>query len=85
MLSREDVCDRYGGLKPCLHGSDAHDHESVGVPKDRRYSWIKGDPCFDTLRQAYIDPGNRAFVGPEPPISAVPSQVISAVSIVGAP
>lgn len=85
VLSREDVCDRYGGLKPCLHGSDAHDHESVGVPKDRRYSWIKGDPCFDTLRQAYIDPGNRAFVGPEPPISAVPSQVISAVSIVGAP
>lgn len=64
--------------------SDAHDHESVGVPKDQRYSWIKGDPCFDTLRQAYIDPVNRAFVGPEPPITAVPSRVINAVRITGA-
>lgn len=85
VMAERDVCERYGSLKPCLHGSDAHNHETVGVPTDRRFSWVKGEPCFDTLRQAYIDPENRAFVGPEPPISAVPSHVISAVRIAGAP
>lgn len=72
---------RYDGCKPCLHGSDAHDQKSVGQPIDSRFSWIKGDLEFDALRQACIDPGGRAYVGEEPPRSAMPSQVISHVRI----
>ena len=77
----EDLRARYDGCKPCLHGSDAHDQQSIGRPDDNRFSWIKGDLVFDALRQACIDPEGRAFVGEQPPRSAMPSQVISHVKI----
>jgi hypothetical protein len=71
----------YDGCKPCLHGSDAHDQGSVGKPSDNRFTWIKGALEFDSLRQACIDPEGRAYVGEQPPRSAMPSQVISQVRI----
>lgn len=77
----EDLRARYDGCKPCLHGSDAHDQESVGQPVENRFSWIKGALEFDALRQACIDPEGRAYVGEQPPRSAMPSQVISQVRI----
>lgn len=77
----EDLRSRYDGCKPCLHGSDSHDQKSVGQPVDNRFSWIKGSLEFDALRQACIDPEGRAFVGEQPPRSAMPSQVISHVKI----
>jgi energy-coupling factor transporter ATP-binding protein EcfA2 len=83
-VSQDDLKERYNGCKPCLHGSDAHDHKTVGQPTDERYSWIKGGLEFDALRQACIDPEGRAYVGSEPPRSAMPSQVISHLSITNA-
>ena len=80
-MTIEELRARYDGCKPCLHGSDAHDQQSVGQPVDNRFSWIKGDLVFDALRQACIDPEDRAFVGEQPPRSATPSQVISHVKI----
>lgn len=84
-MSADEIRKVYGGLKPCLHGSDAHDLESVASPFDDRFSWIKGALEFDALRQACIDPTDRAHVGSEPPASATPSQVISEVEILDAP
>ena len=80
----EQLRERYGGCKPCLHGSDAHDEEAVGKPQLDRFSWIKGDLAFDALRQACIDPENRAYIGDKPPKTAMPSQVISSVTVSGA-
>lgn len=80
----EKLRERYNGCKPCLHGSDSHDQNTVGQPIDNRFSWIKGGLEFDSLRQACIDPEGRAFVGPEPPNYAMPSQIISHVSIANA-
>lgn len=80
-VPRETLRSRYDGCKPCLHGSDSHDHESVGSPDLDRFSWIKGSLEFDSLRQACIDPGNRAYVGDRPPNSAMPSQVISEIAL----
>ncbi|MDE0878959.1 MAG: hypothetical protein OSB00_09920, partial [Sphingomonas bacterium] len=80
-VSIEELRARYDGCKPCLHGSDSHDQKSVGQPVDNRYSWIKGALEFDALRQACIDPEGRAYVGEQPPRSAMPSQVISHVRI----
>nr|WP_292176067.1 AAA family ATPase [Mesorhizobium sp.] len=77
----EQLRARYDGCKPCLHGSDSHDQISVGQPVDNRFSWIKGGLEFDALRQACIDPEGRAYVGEQPPRSAMPSQVISDVMI----
>ena len=80
-VSVEQLRARYDGCKPCLHGSDAHDLASVGQPADNRFCWVKGALTFDALRQACIDPEGRAYVGQEPPRSALPSQVIAQVSI----
>jgi hypothetical protein len=80
-LSEEELRQRYGGLKPCMHGSDAHEARTVGIPDADRYSWIKGALAFDTVRQACIDPAGRSFVGEGPPVNATPSQVITAVEI----
>jgi len=77
----EELRLRYDGCKPCMHGSDSHDQKSVGQPVDNRFSWIKGSLDFDALRQACIDPDGRAYVGEQPPRSAMPSQVISRVTI----
>lgn len=80
-VSVDELTTRYNGCKPCLHGSDAHTMSTVGQPTDNRFSWIKGGLEFDSLRQACIDPEGRAYVGGEPPRGAMPSQVISHVSI----
>lgn len=82
--SVDELRERYDGPKPCVHGSDAHDMDRVGAPDGDRYTWVKGLIAFDTLRQACIDPRGRAFVGPEPPISTIPSQAIASMEIVGA-
>ncbi|TBG10682.1 hypothetical protein ELG79_32990 (plasmid) [Rhizobium leguminosarum] len=79
--SPDDIRSRYGALKPCLHGSDAHETGKIGAPDGDRYSWVKGGAHFDSLRQAVIDPAGRAFVGAAPPIRATPSQVVSRVTI----
>jgi hypothetical protein len=84
-VSVDQLYDRYGGCKPCLHGSDAHDLASIGKPEDDRFSWLKGALTFDSLKQACIDPDGRAYVGREPPTGAMPSQVISDVRISDAP
>jgi hypothetical protein len=83
-LSPDELRARYGGLKPCLHGSDAHKLDDVASPFGDRFSWIKGALEFEALRQACIDPGGRVYVGERPPRSAMPSQVIADVRIDGA-
>ncbi|MCK5745715.1 MAG: ATP-binding protein, partial [Oricola sp.] len=65
-LGPDEIRTQYGGLKPCLHGSDAHKLEDVASPFGDRFSWIKGGLEFDALRQACIDPGGRAYVGDQP-------------------
>lgn len=80
-VTPDQLRERYGGCKPCLHGSDAHDQNTVGKPVEERFSWIKGGLEFDALRQACIDPEGRAYVGKESPSTAMPSQVISHLAI----
>lgn len=77
----EQLWSRYDGPKPCLHGSDCHGQGGVAAPDAGRYCWVKGGLAFDTLRQACIDPGNRAFVGAKPPDAGIPSQSIAVVRI----
>src|SRR5215813_406723 len=42
--SLEKLISDWGGCKPCLHGSDAHGTDDVGMPDLGRCCWIKGDP-----------------------------------------
>ncbi len=80
-VSTVELAAKWGGRKPCLHGSDAHRHGKVGTPDLERYSWIKGDLTFESLRQACIEPEGRALVHSEPPTGALPSQTITRVEV----
>lgn len=82
--SVKDLVERYGGLKPCIWGSDAHELANVGKPAQDRFCWVKGEPTFDALKQACIDP-DRAYVGPNAPSWVAPSQIIDEVVIQNAP
>jgi len=80
----EVLRNTYGGLKPCLHGCDAHDHEKVGNPDEERYCWVRGDLTFETLRQICFEPERRVYIGKEPPSGARPSDTIKSISVKGA-
>lgn len=75
----------WGGKKPCLHGSDAHEHAKVGAPDSNRYCWLKGDLTFETLRQVCIDPDDRVHIGLEPPRGSLPSRTIAELEVLNAP
>lgn len=79
--SEERIHEVYGGPKPCLHGSDAHAPDTLGIPDADRYCWLKGDPCFDTLRFAALAPGTRAAVSAVSPGAGEEHGRITGVSI----
>ena len=81
----EEIRRRYGGLKPCLHGSDCHHPDTVGKPDDDRFSWVKGALEFGALKQVCIDPAGRAFVGPTAPQAGAQSQIIDRIVVSRAP
>jgi hypothetical protein len=65
--SPEDLDNKYGGRKLCLHGSDAHKIEELGAPDGDRFTWLKGNASFETLVQAVIEPDLRSAIGSEQP------------------
>lgn len=83
VLSVTELTKEYGSPKPCLHGSDAHSAEALGVPDEDRYTWIKGVATFDALRMACLTPRTRCHVGTEPPLSARSGGRITGVALDG--
>jgi hypothetical protein len=65
--SVEEFTDEFKSLKPCIHGSDAHDEAHLFTPDERRFTWIKADPTFAGLKRILKEPDSRVFIGPEPP------------------
>jgi hypothetical protein len=82
---REFIEKNYRVLKPCLHGSDAHHDDKAGTPDKDRVCWLKGDLTFETLRQAVVEPGERVWIGPQPPSYAIPALTIQKVAFGAAP
>lgn len=83
-LGVEDLAKKYDGLKACIHGSDAHKLADVGKPAENRYTWIKGDATFETLRQACLEPRERVIVAERPPKGALDYRTINSVTVTGA-
>lgn len=83
-LDRDELAAKLDGPKPCLHGSDAHSLTRVGRPDNDRFTWIKGDATFETLRQACLEPRERVIVGTDPPTGALPHRVIKEITVAGA-
>jgi hypothetical protein len=66
--SMESFIAEFKSVKPCVHGSDAHDFEHLFEPDGRRYFWAKANPTFRGLQQLLYEPASRAFIGEEPPV-----------------
>ena len=72
-----------GRKKPCIKGSDSHEHTyPIGRLRDRysrpteKYCWIKADPTFEGLKQIIYEPEGRVFIGrnkPRHPINIINS------------
>lgn len=65
--SVDEFIEEFKSLKPCVHGSDAHDEAHLFNPDEQRFTWIKADPTFAGLKRILREPGSRIFIGPEPP------------------
>ena len=76
---------KWHGKKACIHGSDAHRLEKVAKPDDDRYTWIKGDTTFESLRQACLEPDGRVIVDDHAPGGALDYETIDSVSVGSAP
>lgn len=83
--SVEDLNAKWGGRKPCLHGSDAHAPGAVGKPSQDRFCWIKGDLTFESLHQVCMEPEDRVFIGKEPPRGALAGNTIKSIRVTNAP
>ncbi len=79
--SLAQIKEKYGGPKPCIHGSDAHSVDRVGAPAHDRFTWIKGDACFESLRQACLEPELRVIVANSPPSGALASRTIDSLAV----
>lgn len=83
-LTRQQLDEQYDGPKPCLHGSDAHKPETIGVLDQQRICWIKGDLSFESLRQTCLEPEERVLLGHEPRRGSLQSHTIHTITVTGA-
>ena len=65
--SKAAIIQKYGSLKACVHGSDAHDLERLFEPVGGKYCWIKADPTFNGLCQILYEPEQRVRISSNVP------------------
>lgn len=74
--------DRKIGIKPCLHGSDAHELSKIGNPDLNRYLWIKSDPNFYGLKQVINEPEARVMISDNIPNKKINYNIIDKVRFI---
>lgn len=75
----------FGNKKPCIKGSDSHNHsyplgqlmDSNSQPIDK-HCWIKAEKTFEGLKQIVFDPESRVSIGAKPPVG--PTNVIEKIA-----
>lgn len=65
--SIEEIIRKYGALKPCIHGCDAHTESKLFKPDNDQFCWIKAEPSFEGLKQILHEPETRVHIGPVAP------------------
>lgn len=84
-FDRAKIEATYRHLKPCLHGSDAHEVAKVLRPDEDRFCWVRSELTFTGLKQTILEPAHRVSVGKEPPPGPSPSDRIQALDVKDAP
>ncbi len=79
--TKAKIIKKYGRLKPCIHGSDAHSNENLCIPDEGRFTWIKSDCTFDGLKQIVFEPEDRVYIGETKPDTKGTYQVIESLKI----
>jgi hypothetical protein len=77
----EEIKRKYGSLKPCIHGSDAHELGKICHPDMDRFTWIKADPTFEGLKQIVCEPEERVYIGSSVSKSKNDANVIDRIEI----
>lgn len=67
VIGKDTVIEKAGSLKPCFHGSDAHENAKVFKPDSDRFCWIKAELMFDGLKQTLYEPELRVAIQTESP------------------
>lgn len=80
-LSREQIVQKYGRLKPCVHGCDAHKNSDILAPDNNRYCWIKADCTFEGLKQIVYEPQERVKICDAHPETKRDYKVIDKITI----
>lgn len=78
----ESFAREFGGMKPCLWGSDAHDFNLLFNPSENRHTWIKSDLSFGGLKQVIYDPKSRVVIQELSPQTKPSYQTIKQVRFV---
>jgi predicted nuclease with TOPRIM domain len=89
--------EEFKSLKPCIHGSDAHELSAIDRPCakrfgahncatnsnecDMRYLWVKADPTFEGLKQLVCEPDDRVRIQAENPAPMRGGYTIDSFSI----
>lgn len=63
----ETIIRHYGGIKPCITGSDAHSMDKINVFPNDKKTWIKADPTFEGLKQIIYEPESRVKIQKDNP------------------
>ena len=64
---KKSIIEKFGSLKPCIHGSDAHKLEKICKPDQNRFTWVKADPTFQGLMQILHEPEKRVLINEDHP------------------
>lgn len=78
----KEFINEFGGLKPCIWGSDAHDYNKLFAPDLNRITWIKSATSFEGLKQILHEPEERVIIGQDPPDSKPYYQVIDKIRFI---
>ncbi len=76
-----EIIRKYGRLKPCINGSDAHSNETLCIPSQDRFTWIKSNCTFDGLKQIVFEPKDRVHIGETKPDTKNTYQTINSLKI----
>lgn len=78
---KETLIKKFGSLKPCINGSDAHTESKMFKPDKDRYCWIKSDLNFEGLKQIIHEPEDRVKIQTNIPEEKAGYQVIDNIEI----
>lgn len=80
-FTKEQIIQKYGRLKPCVHGCDAHKNSDIFSPANNRYCWIKADCTFEGLKQIIYEPKERVKISDTHPETKRDYNVIDKITI----